>query len=137
MPSDLCKVTYPVQRKNFQQNRLDPGPTHAVHNLPCHRSLCLSHQRCWARSTHVTYTRSSTDQRTPSQTGGISLMQRMLMIIAHHQDMVRAKPIAQIPDEHGMSPDVSQHLRLSDCWLSQDVLFLQHPTYTAYCLPFP
>lgn len=36
-------------------------------------------------------------------------MQRMLMKIAHHKDMVRAKPIAQFPDEHGMSPDVSQH----------------------------
>lgn len=64
-------------------------------------------------------------------------MQRMLMKIAHHKDTARAKPIAQIPDEHGMSPDVPQHLRLSDCWLSQDVLLLQHPAYTAYCLPFP
>lgn len=64
-------------------------------------------------------------------------MQRMLMKIAHHEDMVRAKPIAQIPDEHGRSPDVPQHLGLSDCWLSQDVLLLQHPSYTAHCLPFP
>lgn len=49
---------------------------------------------------------------------------------------LRTKPIAQIPDEHGRSPDVSQYLRLSDCWLSQDVPLLQHPTSTAYCLPF-
>lgn len=59
------------------------------------------------------------------------------MKIAHHEDMARAKPIAQIADEHGRSPDVPQHLGLSDCWLSQDVLLLQHPTYTAHYLPFP
>lgn len=64
-------------------------------------------------------------------------MQKMLLKIAHHKDKVRAKPIAQIPDEQGMSPDVPQHLGLSDCWLFQDVPLLQHLTNTASCLPFP
>lgn len=58
-------------------------------------------------------------------------MPRMLMKTAHHRDTVKAKPIAQIPDEHTMSPGVSQYLRLSHCWLSQDVLLLQHPPHTA------
>lgn len=31
---------------------------------------------------------------------------------------------------------LSQYLRLSDRWLSQEVLLHQHPRYTAYCLPF-